>query len=126
MFVNLSLAVLDGLLHGAVEGERATPPPAPSDGTAWLVASGASGDWADHAGQIALRQSGQWLYVPALDGMQLLDRSRSQIVHRLGGAWRAPPAPTAATGGSVIDVQARQALSALVAALQQWGVFASG
>ena len=123
VFVNQALATLDGLLHCAVEGEQPAPPPAPVDGSAWLVAAGAADAWAGHSGQIALRQAGQWLFVPVCDGVQLLDRSRGQVRHRIAGSWRAPALPAAPAGGSVIDVQARQALAAVVAALQQWGVF---
>ena len=123
VFVNQALALIDGALNCAIEGEAAAPPSAPADGTAWLVAPGATGEWAGAAGRIALRQAGQWLFVPVSDGMQVLDRSRQQIRHRIAGSWRAPGAPPVPSGGTVIDVQARQALAALVAALQQWGVF---
>lgn len=123
VFINQALSVLDGLVHCAVEGEAATPPAAPVDGTAWLVAEGASGDWVGRDGRLALRQGGQWLDVPVCDGMQVLNRGRRQILHRVGGVWRAPPVPAAPTGGTVVDVQARSAINALVAALQQWGVF---
>lgn len=124
VFVNQALATLDGVCHCAIEGERAVPPPASVDGTAWLVAAAPDGEWAGMAGRIALRQAGQWLFVSACDGMQVLDRSRGQILHRIGGAWQGPRAPDAASGGTVIDVEARRALNALVASLQQWGVFA--
>lgn len=123
VFVNTALAMLDGALHCAVEGESATPPAPPVDGTAWLVAPGATGEWAGQAGCLALRQAGQWLFVPALDGMQVLDRSRRQLVHRIAGSWRAPALPSAPTGGSTVDTQARQAIAQVVAALQQWGAF---
>lgn len=124
VFVNQALATLDGLSHCAIEGERALPPPAPADGTAWLIAAAPGGEWAGMAGRIALRQAGQWLFVPACDGMQVLDRSRGQILHRIGDIWQAPRAPAPVSGGAVVDVEARRALGALVASLQQWGVFA--
>lgn len=115
--------MIDGAAHCAIEGERAAPPAAPVDGTAWLVGAGAGGDWAGWAGRIALRQAGQWLPLLPCDGMQVLDRARGQILHHIAGVWRAPALPTVASGGTVIDAQARQAIAALVAALQQWGVF---
>ncbi|HEY6870481.1 MAG TPA: DUF2793 domain-containing protein [Novosphingobium sp.] len=123
VFVNEALAVLDGVTHCAVEGVRTTPPAAPADGTAWLVGSAAAGEWVGRDGTLALRQAGQWFFVTPADGMQVLDRARGQIVHRIAGAWARPDRPTPPSGGTVIDVEARQALGALVAALQQWGVF---
>ncbi|MBC2670923.1 DUF2793 domain-containing protein [Novosphingobium piscinae] len=123
VFVNQALAVLDGTLHCAIEGEAQTPPPNPVDGTAWLVGPAPTGDWTGCAGQIALRQGGQWLFVVPGDGFQLLDRSRRQVRHCIAGTWRAPDLPAPPSGGTVIDAEARQAWRALVAALQQWGVF---
>lgn len=123
VFVNEALSVLDGVTHCAVEGLRAAPPAAPADGTAWLVDSPATGEWGGRDGALALRQAGQWFFVAPADGMQVLDRARRQILHRIAGAWVRPAPPPVPTGGAVIDVEARQALAALVAALQQWGVF---
>ena len=123
VFVNAALSVLDGISHCAVEGVQAGLPAAPADGQAWLVASPATGDWAGQPGTIALRQAGQWFHVAPCDGMQVLDRSRGQILHRIAGAWSRPDLPAAPAGGTVIDLQARQAIAALVAALQQWGTF---
>ena len=123
VFVNEALCRLDGVTHCAVEGLRAGPPAAPADGSSWLVAAPATGEWAGRDGALALRQAGQWLFVAPADGMQVLDRSRGQILHRIGGTWRQPAAPALPAGGAVIDAEARRTLAALVAVLQQWGVF---
>lgn len=123
VFVNQALAVIDGVIHCAVEGTRTAPPTAPGDGTAWLIGAPATGEWAGQDNALALRQAGQWFYVAACDGMQVLDRSRGQFVHRIGGVWCRPSPPPAPAGGPVIDAEARQAIAALVAALQQWGAF---
>ena len=53
--VNESLARIDALLHGAIDGESNTPPASAADGTAWLVGSSPGGDWAGHSGAIAAR-----------------------------------------------------------------------
>lgn len=125
VFINEALAILDGVTQCAVEGVRAAPPSAPADGTAWLVDRSASGDWSGRDGALALRQAGQWFYVAPADGMQVLDRARRQILHRIGGAWARPERPVLPGGGAVIDTEARQAIAAIVAALQQWGAFSS-
>lgn len=125
MFVNEALSLIDGLLNCAVEGEAATPPASPVDGTAWLIGIGASGDWTGHSGQLALRQGGQWLIVTPRDGMRVLNKVTGQDLRRIGGNWLGANAPAAASGGTVIDGEARTMLTALVAALQQAGVFSA-
>jgi hypothetical protein len=122
-YVNEALGRLDGLLFCAIEGETATPPTSPADGQAWLVATGPTGAWTGHAGELALRQAGQWLFVSATDGMRLLNRATGQDMRRAGGLWRTATAPMTPTGGTVIDAEARSTIVALVAALRQAGVF---
>jgi len=121
-FVNEALVRIDGLLHCAVEQEQSAPPAGPLNGKSWLVGSGASGSWAGHEGAIAIRQLDQWSFVMPPDGVQLLNKATGQRISRIGGAWRAPSAPGAVTGGAVIDAEARAAITALIAALRSAGV----
>lgn len=121
-FVNEALVMIDGLVHCAVEEERNAPPSTPADGQNWLVGSAATGAWSGHDGKVAIRQLGQWLFASPSDGMQVLNKATGQLIGRIGGSWRAPAAPTAPTGGSVIDTEARSALASLVTALRSAGV----
>lgn len=125
VYVNEAISLLDGLCHCAIEAELAAPPASPTDGQAWLVGTGASGDWSGRTGQVALRQAGQWLYVAPRDGLRVLNRATGQDLRRVAGVWRAVSPPAAPTGGSVIDAEVRASLSALVAALRQAGIFAA-
>jgi len=120
-FVNESLARLDALIHLAVEDEQATPPASPVDGQAWLVASGASGDWLGQAGKIAARQAGNWLFASPRDGFKLLNRATGQEL-RYAGTWKAAARPAAPSGGSVVDTEARSAIAAILAALTTAGL----
>lgn len=120
--VNEAFALADGLLHCAIEGIASIPPATPVDGTAWLVSGSPSGDWAGQENRLALRQSGNWLFVAPRDGMAVLDRSNGQI-RRYANGWKAPSVPAAASGGATVDVQARAAVTALVAALREAGIF---
>jgi hypothetical protein len=120
-FVNETTARLDALLHGAIEGEQAAPPSAPADGQVWLVASGASGDWLDQAGKIAARQAGNWLFASPRDGMKLLNRDTGQEI-RYSGGWKAAARPALASGGTVVDAEARAAMTAILAALTIAGI----
>lgn len=120
-FVNEVAARLDALLYCAIEGEQAIPPTTPVDGKAWLVASSASGDWTGQAGKIAARQAGNWLYAAPRDGMKLLNRVTGQEI-RYSTGWKAATRPTAPTGGTVIDSEARSAIAAILNALTTAGI----
>ena len=121
-WVNEAFARIDGLLHSSIEGERADPPASPVDGEAWLVAAGAIGAWAGKDAMIATRQADNWLFIAGREGLRVFDRSTRQ--ERLfTTTWQYPTAPLDPSGGSVIDVEARAALSQLILALRVSGVF---
>jgi hypothetical protein len=125
VFVNEALALSDALLHCIVEAEQAVPPAVPTDGLAWLVGATPTGEWAGQGGKIACRQLGQWLFVTPRDGMRLVNKATGQDWRRIAGAWKAPVAPAAPTGGTTIDAEVRAALANLVQRLRDAGVFAS-
>lgn len=120
-FVNEALSRIDGLLHLAIEGSVAQPPVAPTDGKAWLIAANPGGEWSGRAGQIALRQSGNWLYALPRDGMRLLNLATGQDM-RYSGAWLAPARPAGPSGGTVVDSQARTAIDQIISALTSAGI----
>lgn len=120
-FVNEVTARVDALLHGAIEGEAASPPATPVDGQCWLVGAGPTGDWAGHAGAIAARQAGNWLFVTPRDGVKLLNRSNGQEI-RYAGGWQVAARPAAPSGGSTIDAEARSAIEAILASLTAAGI----
>lgn len=121
-FVNEAHALTDALLHCAIEGEAAAPPTTPVDGANWLVAASPAGAWAGQTGKIACRQAGNWLFVTPRDGMILLNRTNGQQ-RRYYAGWLSPTVPSAPSGGSTVDAEARTAISALVAALRTAGIF---
>ena len=121
-FVNEAHALADALLHCAIEGESAAPPATPVEGENWLVAAAATGDWASRDGNIACRQGGNWLFLSPRDGLRVLDRSTGQEL-RFFASWQIPAIPLEPTGGSIVDSEARTALSALLGALRTAGVF---
>jgi hypothetical protein len=121
-YVNEAHALADALLHAACEGEAAAPPATPTEGETWLVAAGATGDWAGEDGKLAARQAGNWLFVAPTEGMRLFDRSTGQILLYRGG-WQRPSAPAAPSGGSIVDAEARSAIADLMTALAEAGIF---
>ena len=109
------------MLHGAIEGEQASPPSAPIDGQAWLVGAGASGVWLGQAGKIAARQAGNWLFVAPRDGIKLLNRSTGQEM-RYSSGWKTATRPALPSGGTVVDTESRAAITAVLAALTTAGI----
>lgn len=122
-FVNEAHALIDALLHAAVEGEEDTPPSEPADGECWLVGEAPSGAWAGHAGALASYQSGGWIFVDPRDGMRVLDRATAQEIRYRGG-WQRPATPSQPEGGTTVDTEARAAIAALVGALIAAGILA--
>ena len=124
VYLNEGLARLDALLHGAVEAQTGTPPSAPQDGQSWLVATGATGVWSGHVGKVACFQQGQWLYQMPRDGLRLFNRATGQEMLYFG-SWKSPGRPPSPSGGTVVDTQARDTISALIDSLILAGVLPS-
>lgn len=122
-FVNEALARIDAILHCAIESELVSPPPSPPEGQSWLVGSSALGEWAGKSGQIASRQSGNWLFISPRNGMKILNLSTAREMRYLDG-WQTLSPPPAPSGGATIDAEARDAIGALIAILQQAGILA--
>lgn len=123
VFVNEAHAVTDALLHCSVEGIAAAPPATPVDGANWLVGTSPTGAFTGQAGKLACRQAGNWLFVAPRDGMRLVNRATGQEI-RYFGSWRTPNRPAAPSGGTVVDSEARTAISAIIATLESAGVIA--
>ncbi|PLK27420.1 DUF2793 domain-containing protein [Novosphingobium sp. TH158] len=124
IFVNEALVRIDALCHCIIEDEIASPPASAPDGTAWLVGSGATGEWAGRDGAIALRQLGQWQFSAPVDGMRITNRATGQVIGRVDDAWVRPVAPQVPSGGATIDIEARATIAELIARLREAGIFA--
>lgn len=124
VFVNESFALTDAMLHCSIEAETDTPPGAPENGQNWLVASGATGDWAGQDQALACRQAGNWIFVQPRDGMRVFDISSGQE-WLFFGSWTKASAPMEPLGGTTVDDQARTAISDIIAALRALGIFPS-
>lgn len=121
-YVNEAHALIDALMHAAIEGIANVPPDAPAEGTCWLIGESPTGAWTGQAGNIAARQAGNWLLIPPCDGMHVTDRSTGQVIRRLTN-WHTPTAPAVPAGGTTIDHEARVAIEQLIAALSSAGIF---
>ena len=121
IYVNEALALLDALLHGAIEGTASSPPATPADGNCWLVGASPTGDWAGAGGKIAARQGGNWLFITPRDGIRLFNRATGQELLYSSG-WQSASRPAAPTGGTTVDSQARAAIGQIITALTTAGV----
>jgi len=143
-FHNEALQVLDLVVAATVEEPpRVAPPAAPAPGSCYIVAASPTGAWAGHANCLAGMTPAGWRYVTPFEGLATLVRTNGvtavyrsgtwelgslrgdrlhiggqQVVGPRGGAIAAP------TAGSVIDVEARTSVSAILAALRLHGLIA--
>jgi len=139
---NESLQTLDILVAGAIEEPPTeTPPTSPSVGACYLVGTAATDAWAGRAGSIAAWTSGGWRFEPPTDGMTLYERTTGTYAVYRNGAWelgmvrgsalviggeqvvgQRTTAIASPTGGTVIDVEGRVAIAAILDALRLHGL----
>lgn len=142
---NEALALLDLLVQPVVQAAgNDDPPAAPIAGRCWIVGALPTGEWTGQAGAIAGWTAGGWRFAAAVEGMSAWVVEGSAIARFSEGAWQigtlagsrlvidgvpvtGPQAAAigAPTGGSVIDVESRAALSALLSALRTHGLIAT-
>ncbi|MGF7154425.1 DUF2793 domain-containing protein [Novosphingobium gossypii] len=121
VFVNEATMLTDLLLHCTVLGETATPAQNAQENDTWIVAPGATGEWAGHDAHIAVQRSGAWVFIPPRDGMRVFNRA-SGAGMLFFGYWRKGSIPVEPLGGSSVDGEARTAINDLVSALQALGI----
>jgi hypothetical protein len=97
--VNEALARLDAVAQLRVASSTLSSPPAAADeGAGYLVAAGASGDWAGQAGRIAVRSNGGWVFLAPRAGWRAWDEARGgQLLHD-GTGWVADAVVASANG----------------------------
>lgn len=122
--VNEALTLADLLLHSAIEGSIATPPASPTVGQTWLVAASPTGAWTGHAGHLAGWSEGGWRFIVPVAGLRVFDKSTGSF-RLFDATWHAFSRPAAPSGGAVVDVQARSAISQLVDLLVSAGVISA-
>jgi len=139
---NEALALIDLIAQAVVESaDLSVPPATPEIGRCWVVAAGAGGHWAGREGAIAGWTAAGWLFVTPWSGWRAWARDRDHMIRFDGAAWVDEPgrkdgfyvggqrvvaarqaAIAAPSGGATQDVQARDALIAILAALQAHGL----
>jgi hypothetical protein len=141
---NEALALIDGIVSGAVETLGANDPPGtPTVGQSWIVGSAPTGVWAGNAQALALWTEGGWRFLAATSGLKVWVKDQQLWALYDGASWdvgtvRASTvsvlgeqvlggrgaAVGAPTGGSVVDTEARTAIAAVIDRLVAHGLIA--
>ena len=86
---NEALRRLDALVQLSVESRSQSAPPVdPADGARFIVASGATGDWAGQDHAVALNAGGAWLFLPPKTGWQAWVADEGLQVIWRDGLWQ--------------------------------------
>ncbi len=87
---NEALKRLDALVQPVVaDRDRTSPPATPDAGARHIVAAGAGGDWARHAGEIAVWDGGAWIFEPPLPGWRAHCTSEDEDLRFGAQGWQA-------------------------------------
>lgn len=139
---NEALALIDIAVQPIVQGVGPnTPPAAPLPGQCWIVGSAPTGAWTGQAEALAGWTAGGWRFAAPLEGMSAWSSADQSLARYRMGQWEvgmvraqrliiagAPsvgasqPAIAVPSGGSVVDVNARQSISQIIAVLQYHGL----
>jgi len=85
---NEALRLLDGLVQLSVlDRDLTVPPGSPADGDRYIVASGATGDWAGWDLNVALFTDGAWLRLPLRAGWRAWVEDESVLLVYDGSDW---------------------------------------
>lgn len=85
---NEALRLLDVVVQMAVTSRDFTSAPVlPAAGDRYIVAAGATGEWAGHSGEIALFSDSYWNFFPPLPGYRSWIAAEGQIATYDGTVW---------------------------------------
>lgn len=138
------MRIIDIVAAAAVENVGTNAPPAsPIDGQCYVIGTAPTGAWAGHAKAIAGYAPGGWRFVAAVAGMSAFDKASGQTAAYDGTAWsigaikgatlklgasQVVGARLAAvanpTGGTLIDVEARAAITLILDRMRTHGLIA--
>lgn len=119
--LNQSITLIDSLLLKSVEESISTPPVDAREGSVFRITATATGDWQGYEDALAIRIGSNWHFTSPSEGLAIFDKSAGVLLH-FNSSWKQAQEPTAAVGGDVIDVEARQMISELVYELRQIGL----
>lgn len=135
---------LFALADASISEVNPTPPTNPAIGSCYIVGDEPEGAWIGHALALAGYTDGGWRFIAPFDRLAAFEKASGQSAVFAVGAWEighvrvaklsiagdqvvGPRLPTVAVpaGGSVVDTEARSAIGAILARLQQHGLIES-
>lgn len=123
-FVNEALSLLDALHARAVAASQPAPPASVADGACYRVTAPATGAWTGKEDRLAILVAGEWHFIMPTDGLLVFDRAAASfIIYR--SHWQSAAVVAVPAGGTVIDIEARTALTAVITALNTMGMLAA-
>lgn len=142
LFHNEALALIDIATQATVVAVgTATPPAGPVAGQCWVVGAGATGVWSGREGALAGWTAGGWRFITPREGMAVWSIADGTFARFAGSTWvvgeatcarlvigadqvlgARRPAITLASGGVVVDVEARAAIEAVLTMLRDHGL----
>lgn len=142
---NEALILLDAMVNGCCGLAPGNAPPAePELGISYICGVTPTGEWAGHPKCVAYWSAYGWRFINPVEGMRLHDRASGQSWCYSSGQWLigvikaaevrvngskvlgAQQAPiNNATGGAIIDSEARNVLSQVLAALRTHGLISA-
>jgi Protein of unknown function (DUF2793) len=125
---NEALARIDALLYPIVEATLSAPPTdltLANDGQCWLVSETATGSWLDKNGQIAVWSGGSWRYIRPVEGMAVWNIALEKRIVYAQSAWVEPSIIANPLGGTMVDAEARSAITSILAHLRAVSSIAS-
>jgi hypothetical protein len=114
---NEAIRMLDAVVQiSVIDRDLAAPPPSPSDGTRYIVASSPTGAWSGHVHEVAAYQDGAWQFYEPREGWLAWVAGEDLLVCWDGAAWISAVAsslnPSALVGiNATADTTNRLALS---------------
>jgi hypothetical protein len=120
---NEALVRIDALLHTMVESVHSIPPTLNESeiGKCWLIDSGAVGEWVGKSAQLAVWIGNDWRFINPIEGMRLRLRDEQSDAVFDGNNWVFAPIIDDPSGGNIIDVEVRQAMTTLLEHLRSTG-----
>lgn len=141
---NEALALVDMAVATAVDGVLADSPPAiPADGECHIVGANPQGAWAGHAHALAGFTGGGWRFIEATAGLTAIVKATGEAATFRSGSWEIGQVKAATvmvageqvvgprlasiadpSGGTIVDVEARAGIAAILNRLRQHGLIA--
>lgn len=124
---NEALVLIDALLHTEIENILSLAP-VPTDidiGKCWLIGPAPSGSWATKSGHIAIWVGGSWRFVEPQNGMRVWTKALNRQILYVTGQWISAPVISVPNGGTVVDIQARATLIAILQFFRSTGILAT-